>query len=57
MILLQIHQSQLFQMLVVALPFWRPKGALAAPSQVPDQTAAYILVYHALDLAGIAEKK
>ena len=57
MILLQIHQSQLFKMLVVALPLRRPKGTLAAPSQVPDQTAAYLLVYGTLDLAGIAERK
>jgi len=52
---LQIHQTQLFQVLVITPPFRNPKGPLTAPIQVLDQPTANKPVYGSHRLARIAK--
>ena len=55
--LLQIYQPQLLQVLVIASPFRGTKGALAAPTQMTDQTVPNIPVHFTHRLARVAKTK
>ena len=53
----QIYQTQLFEMLIKASHFRRPKGPLTAPAQMLDHPAAHIPGHHAFCLARVAVGK
>ena len=52
----QIHKPQLLEVLVLAHPFRDPIRSLTAPTQMPNNTAAYIPVHPSHCFSGIAKR-